>query len=74
MIIQVRVKTGSKHTPGLEVQDDGSYVLYTRVQPIEGKANAAAIATIAEHYDVAKSAVTLLRGATSHYKTFEISK
>ena len=57
---------------GLEQLADGSYLLYTNVQPIESKANAAATTVIAKHFGVAKSAVTLLRGATSHHKTFEI--
>lgn len=73
MKLNVHVKPNSKHAPGLEAQTDGTWVLYLKEQPIEGRANTAAVAAIAKHFGVAKSAVQLTHGATSRHKVFEIT-
>jgi len=59
-------------TPGARVEglaiDSGRLVAKVRAKPEDGKANAAVIALLARALDVAPSALTLLRGATSREK------
>ncbi|MGK8520477.1 DUF167 domain-containing protein [Nocardia asteroides] len=71
-VIRATVKPNSRKGPLVETLDDGSLLLYVRAPAVEGKANKAAIALIAEHYGVPKSAVRLTAGATSRFKRFEI--
>ena len=40
---------------------------------VDGKANEAAVKLIAKYYDVPKTRVKLIRGATSRKKVFEIT-
>lgn len=68
--IALTVKPGSKH-PGLEEGPD-RFVLRVRERALEGAANAACIEAIAEYLDVPPSRVTLVRGAQSRHKMFEI--
>ena len=72
MIINVRV------IPRARVQKivaDGDILrVYTNVAPTDGKANEAVIKMLAKHYDVPKSSISILRGATSHDKVIEIVK
>ena len=70
MRITVTVKPGSK-SPGIE-QNGDTLIVRVRERAIEGAANEAVIRAIAEHYGVAPSRVTLLRGATSRTKVFEV--
>ncbi len=70
MRISVTVKPGSK-APGIEQSGD-TLIVRVRERAIEGAANEAVIRAIAAHYGVAPSRVTLLRGATSRTKVFEV--
>ena len=72
MYIDVHVKPRSKHTQGLLEQADGSFVLYTHEPPVDGRANAAALAALAKHFGVTKANVRLVRGATARNKLFEV--
>ena len=71
MIINVRV------IPRARVQKivaDGDILrVYTNVAPTDGKANEAVIKMLAKHYDVPKSSISILRGATSHDKVVSIN-
>lgn len=71
MILRVRVKPGSSK-PGF-VRENDELLLRVRERAIEGAANAACIEAIAREYKVPKSRVTLVRGARSRQKTFEIA-
>lgn len=72
MIINVRV------IPRARVQKiviDGDVVrVYTNAAPTDGAANAAVIKMLAKYYDVPKSGIKIVRGATSHDKVIEIAK
>lgn len=46
--------------------------VYVNQPPLEGKANKATIAALAEYFKVSKSNVKLISGAKSKYKTFSI--
>lgn len=70
--VTVRVKPASSKGPLVEVADDGSLTVYVRERAIEGKATAAAIRVLAEHFGVPKSRVELVSGATSRIKRFRV--
>lgn len=72
MKITVQIKPGSKHREEVVANDDGSLTIYTKAPAVEGKANAAAIKLVAEHFKVPKSCVKLIRGVTSKQKVFEV--
>lgn len=66
------IKPGSRKGPAVEVAGDGSLTLYVRAPAVDGKANDAAVALLAEHLDVPKSAVRLVAGRTSRLKRFTV--
>lgn len=66
MIVVVKVKPNSKQ----HKFENG--VAYLKAAPIEGKANEELIELMAEHFQVRKSQVRIMRGATSRVKTIEI--
>lgn len=72
MIVNVRV------IPRARVQKivaDGDILrVYTNAAPADGAANAAVIKMLAEYYDVPKSRISIVRGATSHDKVIEIAE
>lgn len=72
MIINVRV------IPRARVQkivvDGGTLRVYTNAAPTDGAANAAVIKMLAQHYDVPKSSISIVRGETSHSKVIDIAK
>ena len=70
MIVNVRV------IPRARVQkivaDGDNLRVYTNAAPADGAANAAVIKMLAKHFDVPKSSISIVRGATSHDKVIEI--
>ena len=72
MQVYVVIKPNSKHREGVIEGEGGALVVYTKEPAIEGRANTAAIKLIAEHFDVSRMSVKLIRGHTSKYKVFEI--
>ncbi|CAN3128953.1 DUF167 domain-containing protein [Mycobacterium sp. smrl_JER01] len=71
-VISVRVKPGSSKGPLVETGPDGVLTVYVRERAIEGKANAAVIRVLADHFGVPRSDVTLTGGATARLKRFRI--
>ena len=74
MKVTVTVKPGSKKGPLVQKSDDGLIVVYVREPAIDGKATAATLKLLAEHFGVPKTTVTLQSGATSWRKVFEIDQ
>ena len=72
MRITITVKPSSKK--GSLVQPDllGGYLVYVREPAQEGKANRAVTEMLAEFFDLPKTQVVLIRGATSKIKVFGI--
>lgn len=72
MIVNIRV------IPRARVQKivaDGDVLrVYTNAAPSDGEANTAVIKILAKYYDVPKSSISIVRGATSHDKVIEIEK
>ncbi len=71
MRISVRVIPRAKINR-VEVQSDGTLRVHTTTAPTDGKATNDVIKMLAEHYNVPKTSIKLLRGATSRDKVFEI--
>lgn len=71
MIINVRVIPRAKFNR-VEVQPDGLVRVHTTTAPTDGKATIDVIKMLAQHYDVPKSSIKLIRGQTSRDKVFEI--
>jgi UPF0235 protein mflv_3569 len=72
MKIPTTIKPNSRHREEVVVGSDGTYIIYTKAPAIEGRANAAAIKLLAQHFGVSKSQVRLLRGARAKHKVFLI--
>lgn len=72
MKINVLIKPNSKKGPLIEVQSDGSYVVYVREIAVDGKANDALIKLLAKQLKVPKTRLAIVRGHTSRNKIIEI--
>lgn len=71
MRIRVRVIPRAGKT-GIEQLADGSFRVRVTEQAEGGRANAAVIEALAEHFGVPKRAVTILQGMASRSKLVEI--
>jgi uncharacterized protein (TIGR00251 family) len=69
--LEVRVKPNAKLS-SLEEQPDGTWIARVKAPPVEGKANEALIALVAEHFGVRKAQVTIRIGASGRLKQLEI--
>jgi len=56
----------------VESREDGGLRVAVAAPPHEGRANAAVIAALAEHFHVARSRVRIVRGERSRKKVVEI--
>lgn len=65
--LRVRVKPNARVAELLR-EEDGSYVARVKAPPVEGKANEALVALVAEAFGVRKAQVTIRRGAASRIK------
>lgn len=79
--IQVRVKLFSKEEkvekipqPGFDFANVDSYTVWVKEAPEDGKANDAVIRTLANYFDISKSSIKLISGATNRDKVFDIHK
>ena len=54
--------------------DDTHYVVAVMEPPVEGKANHAIASALAKHFHLPRSRVTIVSGAASRNKVFEILK
>ena len=70
MKIRVKVIAGAKKE---EVkQEEGFLKINVTSPPVKGKANDAVIKSIAQHFDVPRSKITITKGLTSNKKEVEI--
>ncbi len=70
--VAVRVKPNTRKGPLVQTADDGTLTVYVREPAVEGKANAAVIKVLADHFDVPRSRVELVAGASARIKRFRI--
>ena len=70
-LLSVHVQPGARHTEAAGLHGDRLKVRLA-APPVDGKANAALVAWVAELFDVPRSSVTVVRGHTSRQKTLRI--
>lgn len=71
MRVDVVVKPNSKK-PGIEKLPSGAYRVAVKAPAIEGRANEAVIAVLADHFGVPKSAIAIVRGLKGKKKVVEV--
>ncbi len=71
MIVQVRVKPGSKKGD-LVVASPPYLDVFLRERPIDGKANQALVSLLADHFGVNKQEIRIASGMSSRIKLIEI--
>ena len=71
MKIIVKAKPGAKND-ALEKIDEHNYIIHVKAPAIEGKANAAIIKLLAEHFDISQSLVEIISGQMARTKVIEI--
>jgi uncharacterized protein len=71
MKLFVKIKPSAKQNL-VEETGEGFYNVWTKEPAYEGKANAALINLLAEHFKVAKSRVSIIGGKKSKIKIIEI--
>lgn len=74
MRITVQVKPGSTKGPLVVVNDDNTFTVYLKQRAVDGAANDALIKVLAEHFEVAKSKVSIESGFTGRLKRVSIEK
>jgi uncharacterized protein (TIGR00251 family) len=70
-IVTVRVKPHAR-TGTLEIRNDSSLIARLAAPPVDGKANAALVELLAEHFGVPRSKVRIKSGASARVKLIEI--
>ncbi len=71
MRIVVRVKPGSSKGPLIE-QGENELIVHVKEKAIDGDANEGVIKALSEHFDVAKSRITIVRGHTGRIKQVDV--
>jgi uncharacterized protein len=69
--LSLKVKPNSR-VDQLVILEDGTYEARVKSPPVDGKANAAVIALIAEHFGVRKAQVSIKSGASGRRKLIQI--
>jgi uncharacterized protein YggU (UPF0235/DUF167 family) len=70
--MSVWVRPGSAR-PGVGGEHDGALVVRVSARAVNGQATAAALSAVAAAFGVRRSAVTLVRGATSRAKIIDVA-
>ena len=68
MLLHLQIKPGAKQD-AITKMEDGSWKIYIRAQPVDGKANKYLIEYLSNILQVSKSRITIKKGALSIYKT-----
>jgi len=71
MLLRIKVKPNSK-TDEVIKEADGTLKVKIKAPPVEGKANKYLVAYLSKLLGLPRSALTLLKGETNSYKTFDI--
>lgn len=56
----------------VDVAPDGTIRVHTTAAPTDGAANAAVIKMLAQHFDVPKTSIKIIRGETARNKIIQI--
>ncbi len=68
----VTVKPGSKKGPLVELQDDGSLLVFVRERAVDGAANDGVVRALADHFGCKRSAITIESGFSSRIKRIDV--
>jgi uncharacterized protein (TIGR00251 family) len=71
MLLSVKVKPNARKNE-LSSLPDGSWVAAVTASPVDGKANAAVIRLLAEHFGLPKRSIIIESGLTSRQKRIRI--
>lgn len=69
--IKLRVIPRAKQNK-ITTDDDGTVRVHITAAPVDGAANDAVIRALADYFDVPKSQIKIIRGATSRNKVVEL--
>lgn len=69
--LRIKVKPNARVAELAEL-DDGSWEARVKAPPVDGKANAALIALVAQHFGVRKAQVSIKSGASGRMKLVQI--
>jgi uncharacterized protein len=69
--LRLKVKPGARVDELTEL-DDGTWQARVKAPPVDGKANAAVIALLAQHFGVPKARVQIKSGASGRFKLVTI--
>ena len=72
MIIQAIVKTKQKESK-IEELEDGTYRVYVKASPIDGKANMEVVKIMSKYFKVPQANINIKLGKTTGKKIIEIS-
>jgi uncharacterized protein (TIGR00251 family) len=70
-ILEIRVKPNSREQT-LTEQADGSWLATIKAPPVDGKANAALVALVADHFGCRKAQVSIKVGGSGRRKLVRI--
>ncbi|HRK56134.1 MAG TPA: DUF167 domain-containing protein [Burkholderiaceae bacterium] len=69
--VRIKVKPNARKE-SLTCQSDGSWIAQIKAPPIDGLANAALIALVAQHWGVRKTQVSIKSGSNGRWKLLMI--
>ena len=70
----IYIKPNSKKGPLVVESSDGTLIVYVREPAVEGRANEALVKILAEHLDVPKTRIAIIRGVSSRRKFVEVGE
>ena len=73
MKIIIKAKPGAKEDK-IQKVDEANYLVSVKAPPINGKANAAIIALLADHFDVSPSLIEIISGHMARTKVIEVNQ
>lgn len=72
--MRVDIKVIANAKKGFLKEENGILKVYVTVPALEGKANKAVIRTLAQHFNVKKNQIGIIKGLQSQYKTINIEE
>jgi uncharacterized protein (TIGR00251 family) len=74
MLLNIRVLPRSSKNNVVGEMADGTLKVKLTAAPVDGKANEALVELLAEHFEVSKSKIKIVRGGTSKNKVVEVAE
>lgn len=74
MRVEIMAKPGSRRGPSIEVGPDAVLTVRVKERAVDGAANEAIVAALADHFGVKKADVRIVRGQSARRKLVEIDR